>query len=178
MNAYQQTYYKTKVCQTFNIARSTLNTWIKRKEKTGSLLSEVHRIRGHSHTTDWEDFKRFVQTTPFDTLYELIEPFKLRYGKPIHYGMLRKGLKRIGWSHKKELPLQPSLPYRIGVYHWMLPKLIHQYGSDQILFVYESGINTTKVARYGWSYQSTRCKAWGIRSTDQLYRCSLPEFIL
>lgn len=102
MAAYQQTHHKTKVCQTFNIARSTLDAWIKREAQTGSLLPKVHRIRGHSHTiSDWEDFKLFVHTTPFDRVYDLIEPFKLRYGKPIHYDVLRKGLKRISWTHKK-----------------------------------------------------------------------------
>lgn len=41
----------------------------------------------------------------------------------------------------------------------MLPQLIEHYGSDQVLFMDESGINSTDVARYGWSHQSTRCKA-------------------
>jgi len=41
----------------------------------------------------------------------------------------------------------------------MLPRLIHQYGAEQILFMDESGVNSNEVARYGWSPRSERCKA-------------------
>lgn len=84
MDAYHDTGHKTRVCQTFSIARTTLDAWIKREEQTGTLLPKIHRIRGHSHTiTDWNEFRDFVQTTPFNTVYDLIKPFTLRYSKPI-----------------------------------------------------------------------------------------------
>lgn len=102
MAAYKETGLKAPVCKTFRIARTTLDAWIKLEEETGLLQPRQHRIRGHSHTiTDWDDFKVFVQTTPFNTVYDLIEPFQLRYSKSISYDVLLKGLKRIGWSNKK-----------------------------------------------------------------------------
>lgn len=104
MAAYKETGLKSPVCKTFRIARTTLDAWIRLEEETGLLQPRQHRIRGYNHTiTDWEDFKVFVQTTPFNTVYDLIEPFHIRYSKSVSYDVLLKGLKRIGWSNKKRV---------------------------------------------------------------------------
>jgi transposase len=104
IRAYEQTGHKSKVCQTFSIARSTLDKWLALRVETGGLAPRPHRIRGHSHkVSDLDAFREWVKSeTPVERLEELIPRFEAHYGTPISYSNLHKWLQRIGWSHKKK----------------------------------------------------------------------------
>lgn len=103
LKAYEKSGHKSQVCETFSIARSTLDKWLRLREETGGLLPRPHRIRGHSHkVTDVEAFRRWVESeSPFERIEDLRPRFEAHYGQPIAYRSLHKWLQRIGWSHKK-----------------------------------------------------------------------------
>lgn len=103
--AYETSGHKSQVCQTFSIARSTLDSWLSLRAETGSLTPRRHRSRGHSHkVTDLEAFRQWVDSeSPFERIEDLRPRFEAHYGKPISYRGLHKWLQRIGWSHKKNV---------------------------------------------------------------------------
>ena len=113
IHAYEQTRHKSKVCQTFSIARSTLDKWLALQAETGSLTPRVHRIRGHSHKVkDLDAFREWVKSeTPVERLEDLIPRFEAHYGIPITYSNLYRWLQRAGWSHKKK-PSATNKPSR------------------------------------------------------------------
>ncbi|WP_445117042.1 IS630 family transposase [Acinetobacter sp. WZC-1] len=44
------------------------------------------------------------------------------------------------------------------VFQWILPQWEQEYGRENILYIDESGINTTDTAEYGWSFKGKRCQ--------------------
>ncbi|WP_020393814.1 helix-turn-helix domain-containing protein, partial [Thiolinea disciformis] len=62
--AYERHQNKSLVCREFQIARTTLDDWI-RWQAEGRLKPEVWS-RGRRHTIqDWDAFKRFVEQASF-----------------------------------------------------------------------------------------------------------------
>lgn len=104
--AYEKSRHKSRVCETFSIARSTLDKWLALQEATGSLQRREHRSVGHSHkVTDREAFRQWVGSgSPFERIEDLQPRFEAHYGEPIAYRTLHKWLHRIGWSCKKNAP--------------------------------------------------------------------------
>ena len=105
MMAYHQAKHKSKVCQTFNIARSTLDEWIKLEKETQSLQPLPKVSIGRPFTIkDMQSFEAFVKATPFSKISDLLEPFEQKFGYQISYAVLWRGLKKIGYmQQKKEL---------------------------------------------------------------------------
>lgn len=103
--AYDKSQHKSQVCETFSIARSTLDKWLALREETGSLRRREHRSVGHGHkVTDIEAFRQWVEReSPFERIEDLRPHFETYYGKSISYRGLHKWLQRIGWSRKKNV---------------------------------------------------------------------------
>lgn len=101
--AYEQTRHKSKVCETFSIARSTLDKWLSLRAETGDLQRRPHRSVGHGHKVrDIEAFRQWVESeSPFERIEDLRPRFEAHYGEAISYRGLHKWLHRIGWSCKK-----------------------------------------------------------------------------
>ena len=103
--AYEKSRHKSQVCETFSIARSTLDKWLALRKETGNLQPREQRSVGHSHkVTDIEAFRQWVEgESPFERIEDLRPRFEAHYGDPISYRGLHKWLQRIGWSHKKNV---------------------------------------------------------------------------
>lgn len=103
VEAYEHSGNKSQVCRTFNIARTTLDDWIKLKSETGSLQQKCW-VRGKSPgIKDLDEFRLFLEQTPFNTLKELIPLYEQRFGQPILYERLRRAAHKVGWTHKKRV---------------------------------------------------------------------------
>ena len=102
--AYHQTEQKSKVCQKFNISRSTLNEWIKLETETQSLepLPPNTPIGRKSKIQDMNSFKEFVNTTKFSKTTDLLDLFKKRFGYQISYAVLWRNLHKIGYIKNKK----------------------------------------------------------------------------
>ncbi|MBK0062487.1 MULTISPECIES: IS630 transposase-related protein [unclassified Acinetobacter] len=101
MALYYQTGHKSNVCKQFGIARSTLDGWIKLEKETHALepLPVVKQGRPFS-IKNLEDFKQFVETTPFTKIEELLKPFEQKFGYQISYAILWRGLDKIGKTRR------------------------------------------------------------------------------
>lgn len=53
---------KGEVSEIFNISRNIIDLWLKRKEKTGTVLPKSTKpLQSRDKITDWEKFKTFVK---------------------------------------------------------------------------------------------------------------------
>ena len=103
VEAYERTGNKSQVCRTFDIARTTLDNWIKLKSDTGSLDQHAGG-RGRKHAiSDWNAFKAFVEQASFDTITQLVPLYEQHFGQPIEYECLRTSVHRVGLTHKKRV---------------------------------------------------------------------------
>ncbi|WP_445115925.1 helix-turn-helix domain-containing protein [Acinetobacter sp. WZC-1] len=103
VKAYERNGNKSQVCRTFNIARTTLDDWIKLKSETGSL-EQKSWVRGKTPgIKDLDEFRLFLEQTSFNTLKELIPLYEQRFGQPILYERLRRAVHKVGWTHKKRV---------------------------------------------------------------------------
>lgn len=71
IEGYERTNNKSQVCRTFNIARTTLDDWIKLKERTGGLESPWQQGT-KPLIKDWDTFKAFIEQSPFETIKQLV----------------------------------------------------------------------------------------------------------
>ncbi|MFW2162501.1 IS630 transposase-related protein [Acinetobacter beijerinckii] len=102
MAAYLQTKHKSKVCQQFNIARSTLDEWISLEKNTKDLKPLPAVRNGRPFTIkDLKSFEEFVDTTPYKRIQDLLEPFEQKFGYKISYSILWRGLSKIGRIKKQ-----------------------------------------------------------------------------
>lgn len=98
----QQGMKKTEICKMFGIQRCTLDGWLKIYKEEGRAHAKAGYQKGHSHhVEDIESFRQFLRETPFDTIYDLLEPFEKRFGRKIRYEALRRWVQRAGFTHKK-----------------------------------------------------------------------------
>ncbi|WP_202742930.1 helix-turn-helix domain-containing protein [Acinetobacter calcoaceticus] len=101
MTTYKQVQHKTKVCEQFNIARTTLDAWIALEKTTQDLKPLPPCRRGRPFSiTNIDSFEEFVRTTPFSKISQLISPFEQKFGYKISYLTLWRGLRKIGWDTK------------------------------------------------------------------------------
>lgn len=108
VEAYELSGNKSQVCRTFNIARTTLDDWIKLKSETGSLEQKSWDRGKALGIKDLDEFRQFLEQTSFNTLKELIPLCEQRFGQLILYEHLRRAAHKVGWTHKKELHLPRS----------------------------------------------------------------------
>lgn len=89
-----------KVSRMFSISRESIYSWIRIKEKTGSIKAKKGYQKGHSHKIkDLEKFASFIQNNDGKTLKEMA----LKWPEPISAKTICKWLKRIGYTYKKKL---------------------------------------------------------------------------
>ncbi|NAR31120.1 helix-turn-helix domain-containing protein [Acinetobacter haemolyticus] len=101
--AYETSLNKRQVCLRFNIARTTLDDWIKLKAQTGRL-DQVKWDRGpKTQIKDWDRFKVFVEQARFDTVKQLVPLYEQYFNQSIEYKTLLRAMHRIGWTVKKRL---------------------------------------------------------------------------
>ena len=104
MQFYKETQHKSKTCEIFNIARTTLDDWILLEQKTGQLKQPKAQNAGRpSCILDLQAFEHFVKTTPFTQAKDLVALFESRFGYSVSYQVILGALNRMGWTHKKRV---------------------------------------------------------------------------
>ena len=112
VETYEKTKNKRQVCLTFKIARTTLDSWLRLKQQTGSLEQQAWKHGPDTLIQDWNAFTAFVKQSKFDTIKQLVPLYEKYFGEPIHYERLRRAMRKIGWTNKKRvLPISKQIPF-------------------------------------------------------------------
>lgn len=98
--AYERHGNKSFVCREYQIARTTLDDWL-RWQAEGRLKPVAWSRGRRSYVEDWEVFRSFVEHASFRTLKELQGLYNAHFPRAISLTSLHDGLKRIGYTHKK-----------------------------------------------------------------------------
>lgn len=92
----------TEASKIFKISRNTINLWLQRREETGDYLAKDGYQRGYgAKIKDLEKFKEFARKHSSQTQKEMAGAWHLE----ISDLTLGKGLKKIGFTRKKNLRL-------------------------------------------------------------------------
>ena len=101
---YKESKHKSKTCELFNIARTTLDNWILLEQQTGQLKQPKSPNAGRpSCILDLQAFEEFVKITPFAQAKDLVPLFESRFGYRVSYQVILGALNRMGWTHKKRV---------------------------------------------------------------------------
>lgn len=93
---------KFHVSRTLSISRNTLDLWLKRRDKTGTIAPKVRKTSSvEPKIKDLTAFKQFAQENGHLTAVRMAE----RWPEPISDVTIGKALKRIGFTRKKDLRL-------------------------------------------------------------------------
>lgn len=104
MQFYKESQHKSKTCELFNIARTTLDDWILLEQQTGQLKQpKAHNAGRPSRIQDLQAFEHFVKNTPFTQAKDLIPLFKQQFGYAVGYHVILKALNKMGWTRKKRV---------------------------------------------------------------------------
>lgn len=90
---------KSHVCRTFNISRNTLDQWLKRREKQGTVARSEYRRGPKPKIEDLEAFKAFVEANEHLTQQEMAE----KWGEPVSRVIIGQALRKINFTRKKNL---------------------------------------------------------------------------
>jgi len=91
---------KTEASKVFKLSRNTINLWLKRREETGNYQAKEGYQKGYnSKITDLEKFKEFAREQGRRTQVEMAQA----WGADISACTIGKGLKKIGFTRKKNL---------------------------------------------------------------------------
>lgn len=100
LQAIDEGITKTQVSRVFNLSRNTINLWLKRREETGSYKALVGYQKGYKpKLANLEKFKEFARQHGGKTQAEMAEA----WGGDISARTIGKGLKKIGFTRKKNL---------------------------------------------------------------------------
>ena len=92
MQFYKESKHKSKTCELFNIARTTLDDWILLEQQTGQLKQPKSPNMGRpSCILDLQAFK------------DLVPLFALHFGYSVSYQVILGALNRMGWTRKKRV---------------------------------------------------------------------------
>jgi len=100
---------KMSAHQTFGVSRSTIDRWIKLRERTGSLQANTNYRRGPVPTiNDLEVFTQFAQRHSRCTLGQMAVVWEGETGQkltlmPFSFALRRIGVKGTGWTRKKRV---------------------------------------------------------------------------
>lgn len=95
---------KWQVHKTFNISRSTLDHWLKRREATGSLAASTAYRRGPEPAIDDREATReFIEAHKEQTLAQMCEAWQAQTGQRVSDVTMSHTLKRLGYSRKKRV---------------------------------------------------------------------------
>ena len=101
--AYDRSGHKSQTCAEFGIARTTLDKWLKLRERTGSLRQRDWRRGRTTLIQDWAGFEAFVNASTFDTVKQLSVLYEAHFGESITQPRLWRALRHIGWTPKKRV---------------------------------------------------------------------------
>jgi len=88
--------------KTFQVSRSTIDHWQKRRKVTGSVAPQSGFRRGVLPAiTDLEQFEAFAQRHSDSTLVQMAQAWHEETGCRLSNVTLGKTLKRLGWTRKK-----------------------------------------------------------------------------
>lgn len=91
---------KSHVSRLFNISRNTIDLWLKRKEATGSISATRDYRRGpQGKIADLEQFRAFA--TEHGHLTQ--KGMAAQWQQPVSDYVIRKALRRIGFTRKKRV---------------------------------------------------------------------------
>ena len=91
---------KSHICRTLNIGRSTFDTWLQRREDTGSFSANRDYLRGpEPKISDLAAFRQFAEANGHLTQKAMAE----LWPTPISDRTISKVLKQIGFTRKKRL---------------------------------------------------------------------------
>jgi len=98
IEAFDRGERKSHICRNFNIGRSTFDTWLQRREATGSFSANRGYLRGpEPKIVDLEAFRQFAQANGHLTQKAMAE----LWPTPISDRTISKMLKQIGFTRKK-----------------------------------------------------------------------------
>ncbi|MFZ0021989.1 helix-turn-helix domain-containing protein [Acinetobacter sp.] len=104
MQFYKETQHKSKTCELFDIARTTLDDWILLEKQTGQLKQPKSENVGRpSCIHDLNAFKSFIETTQFSQAKDLVPLFEAHFGYAVGYHVILKALNQLGWTRKKRV---------------------------------------------------------------------------
>jgi transposase len=93
---------KTKVHQQFKVSRSTIDDWLKLREKTGKVEAKTDYCRGRSPVLgDSAAVRGFIEAHKHSTLTEMARKWQQEQGATLSTMAFSRALKRLGYSRKK-----------------------------------------------------------------------------
>jgi transposase len=100
LQAIDEGMTKTQASQVFKLSRNTINLWLKRREETGDYKAIEGYQKGYKpKLADLEKFKEFARQHGGKTQAEMASA----WGGDISARTIGKGLKKIGFTRKKNL---------------------------------------------------------------------------
>jgi transposase len=100
LQAIDEGMTKTQASRVFKLSRNTINLWLKRREETGDYKAIEGYQKGYKpKIADLEKFKEFARQHGRKTQAEMAEA----WGGDISARTIGKGLKKIGFTRKKNL---------------------------------------------------------------------------
>ncbi len=103
VDAYKRIQNKRQVCLEYNIARTTLDDWLKLEKEQGHLKQEKWASGRKHYIQDWDAFKTFVEQATFNDLNELRELYNHHFPIKISKTSLYYAVQRIGYTRKKRV---------------------------------------------------------------------------
>ena len=103
LQAIEEGMTKTQASRVFRLSRNTINLWLKRREETGDYKAKDGYQKGYRpKIADLEEFREFVRQQGGKTQAEMAEA----WSEDISARTIGKGLKKIGFTRKKNLWIQ------------------------------------------------------------------------
>ena len=100
LDAIDSGYRKSDVSRLFNISRNTIDLWLKRREKTGSVSAIGDYRRGpQGKIADLEEFRAFAREHGHLTQKGMAAQWR----EPISDHAISKALRQIGFTRKKRV---------------------------------------------------------------------------
>jgi transposase len=91
---------KGEVSEIFNISRNIIDLWLKRKEKTGTVLPKSTKpLQSRDKITDWEKFKTFVKENSLKTQSQMADLWE----GEISSRTISRALAKIEFTRKKRV---------------------------------------------------------------------------
>jgi transposase len=91
-----------EIAKRFAVGERTIYSWLKLRRSTNDIAPRVNYQKGHSHTiSDWEEFGKFVANHTHLMSPAMCVEWEKIYGKPISRTVMKRGLKKIGYTFKK-----------------------------------------------------------------------------
>jgi len=102
MGAIDDGMGKTEASRLFKISRNTIDLWLKKRKETGDYRAKEGDQKGYNpKIADLDKFREFVQAHGSSTQKEMAEA----WSEKISDRTIGKGLKKIGYTRKKNLRL-------------------------------------------------------------------------